>query len=111
MFIYMVFSVRPEITKPQHDIWKILNGESTTIECLADASPRSQYVWKKESGGVVVHHRFLQLNNVDESDGGYYTCTAENSLGSVNFTILVQVTSKFIYIPIFTLKFQAIITD
>ena len=84
----------PEVRKPQRLVHLVNISESITIECLADASPGAQYVWKKAGSGFVVNNRNLQLNNVNDSDGGYYTCTAENSLGSDNFTILVKVTSK-----------------
>ena len=88
-------SVPPLITKPQRQTWKIGTGDSTTIECLAEASPGSQYVWKNAAGGVVSNDKHLRLNNVNDSKNGYYSCTATNSLDSDNDTILVEVTSKF----------------
>jgi len=83
---------RPEITKPHSDRWNVMFGDSVIAECLADASPTAQYVWKNETVGVVSNDRYLRLNNVDDIDGGNYTCTAANILGSDNFTILVKVT-------------------
>ena len=80
--------------KPQRRVHPVNVSESITLECLADASPGAQYVWRKAVGGFVVNNRNLLLNDVNDSDGGYYICTAENSLGSDNFTILVKVISK-----------------
>ena len=37
------------------------------------------------------------IDNVITSDGGTYTCTATNNLGSDSATITVDVISKFIY--------------
>ena len=93
--VLFVFSVRPEITKPHSDRWNVMFGDSVIAECLADASPTAQYVWKNETVGVVSNDRYLRLNNVDDIDGGNYTCTTANILGSDNFTSLVEVTSEF----------------
>jgi len=56
--------------------------DSVIAECLADASQTAQYVWKNETVGVVSNDRYLRLNNFDDIDGGNYTCTAANILGS-----------------------------
>ena len=87
-------SVPPLITKRQRQTWKVVSGDSTTIECLAEASPGSQYVWKNAAGGVVSKDKYLRLNNMNDSKNGHYTCTATNKLDSDNVIILVEVTSK-----------------
>lgn len=47
------------------------------------------------NGAVVSHDRYLRFNEKDGIIGGNYTCTAQNSLGSDSFSILVRVRSKF----------------
>ena len=85
----------PEITKPQATTWKVAAGTSINIECLANGNPVPQYIWTNSVSGVFTTDRYLILQDINDSKGGIYTCTAINSLGSANFLILVKVTSKF----------------
>ena len=96
MFIYF-FSAPPVITSPKELTWKIMAGESVTIECLADSDPSSSYVWKNTAGAVVADGRELRLHNVNDSSGGNYICTATNKLGSDDRSIIVLVRSKLFF--------------
>jgi len=83
----------PEIIKPRTGTWKITAGESASIECHASGNPSPQYVWRNAVGGVVTTDKHLRLHKVNDSHGGSYTCTATNSMGAANFTILVRIAS------------------
>lgn len=96
MFIYF-FSAPPVITSPKELTWKIMAGESVTIECLAESDPSSSYVWKNTAGAVVADGRELRLHNVNDSSGGNYICTATNKLGSDDRSIIVLVRSKLFF--------------
>ena len=95
MFPFIAFLDPPEITKPETGIREVRTRESTTVECLANGNPGPQYVWTNAAGGVLTTDRHLILTNVDDSDGGNYTCTVTNDLDSASFTILVKIKSKF----------------
>ena len=94
-FSYLIFSDPPRITKPQNPTKSINFAESASIECLAEGNPQPQYKWTNAAGLVITTDKLLSLGNVDDSDGGNYTCTATNTLDSDSFTIFVKVTSKF----------------
>ena len=95
VFSYLIFSDPPQITKPQTPTKSINFAESASIECLAEGNPQPQYKWTNAAGVVKTTDNRLRLGNVDDSDGGNYTCTATNTLGSDSFTIFVKVTSNF----------------
>ena len=95
VIVVWLISDPPEITKPQTATWKMMAGKSATIECLAEGNPSPQFVWTNAASSVVTTDRYLNLREVNDGDGGIYTCTAINSLGSDKFLILVKVTSKF----------------
>ena len=97
MFIFLSFSAPPVITSPTELTWKIMAGESVTIECLAESDPSSSYVWKNTAGAVVADGRQLRLHKVNDSSGGNYICTATNKLGSDDRSIIVLVRSKLFF--------------
>ena len=96
MFIFF-FSAPPVITSPKELTWKIMAGESVTIECLAESDPSPSYVWKNTAGVVVADGRQLRLHKVNDSSGGNYICTATNELGSDDRSIIVLVRSKLLF--------------
>ena len=97
MFIFLSFTAPPVITSPTELNWKIVAGESVTIECSAKSDPSSSYVWKNTAGAVVANGQQLRLHKVNDSSGGNYVCTATNKLGSDDRSIFVLVISKFFY--------------
>ena len=97
MFIFLSFSAPPVITSPTELTWKIMAGESVTIECLAESDPSSSYVWKNTAGAVVADGRQLRLHKVNDSSGGNYICIATNKLGSDDRSIIVLVRSKLLF--------------
>ena len=103
MFIFLSFSAPPVITSPTELTWKIMAGESVTIECLAESDPSSSYVWKNTAGAVVADGRQLRLHKVNDSSGGNYICTATNKLGSADRSIIVLVRSKLFFLHFFNL--------
>ena len=92
--VHIFFSAPPVITSPKELTWKIMAGESVTIECLAESDPSPSYVWKNTAGTVVADGRQLRLQKVNDSSGGNYICKATNKLGSDDRSIIVLVRSK-----------------
>ena len=95
--VHIFFLVFPVITSPKELTWKIMAGESVTIECLAESDPSSSYVWKNTAGAVVADGRELRLHNVNDSSGGNYICIATNKLGSDDRSVIVLVRSKLLF--------------
>jgi len=91
--VFVSFPNPPEIIKPKTVAWEITAGESAFIKCHALGNPSPQYVWRNAAGRVVTTDKHLRLHKVNDSHGGSYTCTATNSMGSANFTILVRIAS------------------
>ncbi|XP_077935977.1 B-cell receptor CD22-like isoform X7 [Gasterosteus aculeatus] len=74
----------------------MLEGDSVTLTCSADANPAASYTWYKEDGTSDPHllskEPQLVFSSIQSSDSGRYSCTAENHLG--------RKTSDFILIPV-----------
>ncbi|XP_032517988.2 fasciclin-2-like isoform X2 [Danaus plexippus] len=73
---------------------KVIEGESLTIECVADGVPHPEYSWKKigYTGENVSWHEIantIVFDEVQESDRGAYECTAVNNAG--NFTKIINI--------------------
>ncbi|XP_033751318.1 hemicentin-1-like isoform X3 [Pecten maximus] len=87
----------PVVTIPQNT-YNILTGGSVIIECTVSAIPtHTSVTWNRvSSGGVTsviqidgvnysggtVNSPSLSVNNADNSDTGFYVCTATNSIGT-----------------------------
>ena len=82
----------------QPNTYASLRG-NVTIVCQPEAAPVADLVWKKNNRLISESNRIRQLGNgnlyitaVTQSDEGYYSCEATNSLGSAasggNLTVL-----------------------
>lgn len=102
--IHVKVNFNPVIHVPSQLIWSHV-GESTTMECYVEASPRSINYWIKGDGGHIskngskyseseIRESFnvkmvLTIHSFHQSDVGKYRCVAKNSLGEVEGRIHV----------------------
>ena len=91
--------VQPSITRiPNSDIITVNEGDSVSVQCLAQGNPKPRITWSKR--GVKADHTTvddlqstLNLQNVDESHADTYSCTATNDVGNpvtTEFLIMVK---------------------
>ncbi|XP_067224184.1 peroxidasin homolog isoform X4 [Chanodichthys erythropterus] len=95
------------VIQPQNT--EVLVGESVTLECSATGQPQPRVTWTKgdhtalpsdprinitPSGG-------LYIQNVNQADGGQYTCFASNNVDTIHATayIIVQARPQFTVTP------------
>ncbi|XP_077935856.1 cell adhesion molecule CEACAM5-like isoform X1 [Gasterosteus aculeatus] len=75
---------------------EMLEGDSVTLTCSADANPAANYTWYKGDGTsdprLLSEEPQLVFSSIQSSDFGWYFCTAENQLG--------RKTSEFILIRV-----------
>ena len=74
-------------------------GESLSLECLADGHPDPRVWWTKDEGDRSIQpSAFLRIDKVTSKDSGTYQCHAENSVNSygpsVTMTVRINVTRK-----------------
>ena len=63
------------------------------VECEADAVPVPDYRWLF-NGSVITRQRSLNLSSLRLIDQGFYTCIANNSLGTVQGRFFLTVQGK-----------------
>jgi len=88
----------------------VVVGSPLTFSCTSRGSPPDTFTWRKDSGPIVqstsitnvthtdtsaVFRANYSINSVTTSDGGTYTCTVTNPIGSDSETITVIVTGMF----------------
>lgn len=75
-----------------------IQGETKTLCCSSDSRPITKTMWitnRKVSEDV--HHKrnvCLTLMNISDSDGGIYSCFAENEMGNDEQEININVLRK-----------------
>ncbi|ETN72294.1 immunoglobulin I-set domain protein, partial [Necator americanus] len=91
--IKVVCDSSPRILKAIHDV-VVPRKETLRLECHAAGHPTPDYVWYKNGteiipqdvGTEIVNEgdkTVLIFHNVNDTDGGLYTCEAENKLGKI----------------------------
>ncbi|CAM4650438.1 unnamed protein product [Leuciscus chuanchicus] len=95
------------VIQPQNT--EVLVGESVTLECSATGQPQPRVTWTKgDHTALPVDPRInitpsagLYIQNVNQADGGQYTCFASNNVDTIHATayIIVQVTPVFTSAP------------
>ena len=91
---HMYFAVLPSFTKIPHDI-AIRTGTMARLECAATGHPNPQIAWQKDGGTdfpaarerrmhVMPDDDVFFITDVKIDDMGVYSCTAQNSAGTVS---------------------------
>lgn len=89
---------------------QLTEGESAQLDCQATGRPRPQIRWFKDGREKFRRHNnaannwLLTLNKVTPEDGGHYRCNVYNSMGSINYTYVVQVSGKIVNLPEFRMS-------
>uniref|UniRef100_A0A4X2KCK3 Leucine rich repeats and immunoglobulin like domains 1 n=1 Tax=Vombatus ursinus TaxID=29139 RepID=A0A4X2KCK3_VOMUR len=90
----LTVNVLPSFTKMPHDI-AIRTGTTARLECAANGHPNPQIAWQKDGGTdfpaarerrmlVMPDDVVFFITDVKIDDAGVYSCTAQNSAGSVS---------------------------
>uniref|UniRef100_A0A9J8BV80 Peroxidasin n=1 Tax=Cyprinus carpio carpio TaxID=630221 RepID=A0A9J8BV80_CYPCA len=105
---YFRSPARPSfVIQPQNT--EVLVGESVTLECSATGQPQPRVTWTKgDHTALPVDPRInitpsggLYIQNVNQADGGQYTCFASNNVDTIHATayIIVQARPQFTVTP------------
>ncbi|XP_070811168.1 peroxidasin homolog [Pituophis catenifer annectens] len=105
---YFDSPARPSfVIHPQNT--EVLVGESVTLECSAAGHPQPRITWTKgdrtplpnDPRITITPSGGLYIQNVEQEEGGEYTCFATNSLDSIHATafIIVQAVPQFTVTP------------
>ena len=76
-------------------------GETIDLFCEATATPDAIITWHKDGKEVVANDRVvvmdnrIQLNKLQRTDGGVYTCTFRNIVGQVGHTMKLVIEGQF----------------
>lgn len=99
---YALFlTARPSfVIHPQNT--EVLVGESVTLECSATGHPQPRITWTKgdrtplpnDSRIAITPSGGLYIQNVEQEEGGEYTCFATNSLDSIYATAFIIVQGR-----------------
>ncbi|CAG9863069.1 unnamed protein product [Phyllotreta striolata] len=88
--------------EPPLQITEAQRGSTVVLECKVDFDA-TQFSWSKQGGElpkeVDYTAKTIQLNDVDGSDAGAYTCTASNNARTINVPVILVVTG---IVPYFT---------
>ncbi|XP_058620145.1 neural cell adhesion molecule L1.1 isoform X2 [Onychostoma macrolepis] len=91
---------RPQLQKPagSHSSYLVLRGQTLTLECIPEGLPTPEVQWERMDSPLsparartLNFGRWLRIQSVSEADDGEYTCTAQNSQGSVKHHYAVTV--------------------
>lgn len=81
-----MLTVPPEVyIKPAEQTFKV--GDRVTLNCYGDGFPLPSYYWLRNGALVIPNNRMqvnqnqLTISNMERSDGGEYSCLAENLAG------------------------------
>ena len=76
-------------------------SQTAIIKCTADSNPPAHVTWTKQNSSLPVGRHVVEssgaliVNDVRPGDEGFYSCRADNLLGSVNATAKLTVQCEF----------------
>ncbi|XP_017332074.1 peroxidasin [Ictalurus punctatus] len=95
------------VIQPQNT--EVLVGQSVTLECSATGQPHPRVTWTRGDHSAlpsdprisITSSGGLYIQNVNQADGGQYTCYASNNMGTIHATayIIVQAVPQFTVTP------------
>ena len=81
IYFFVNFIVSPIIKKPRATKLNITENERRVrISCDAVGYPSPQITWTKDGRKIGSDERTFEIDHVDPSDQGVYTCTASNGI-------------------------------
>ena len=80
----------PVITQSSKDQY-IFSGTSIQLECIGTGIPEPEIRWTFNRTITKVTGPTFDIKNAISADSGFYTCTARNSIGETERTIVVNV--------------------
>uniref|UniRef100_A0A8C1J467 Neural cell adhesion molecule 2 n=1 Tax=Cyprinus carpio TaxID=7962 RepID=A0A8C1J467_CYPCA len=98
--IILVVNVPPVISVPQQSFNATADyGESVTFTCRAYGSPEPDVTWHRKGVQLQESERYvmrargttLTVRNIQQDDGGSYTCKASNKAGEVEHELFLKV--------------------
>lgn len=102
--LHLCFAVFPSFTKMPYDI-AIRTGTMARLECAATGHPNPQIAWQKDGGTDFPAARERRMHVMPEDDVffivdvkiediGVYSCTAQNSAGSISANATLTVLGR-----------------
>lgn len=81
---------------------EVLVGESVTLECSATGQPQPRVTWTRGDRSTLPSNPRisitplggLYIQNVNQDDGGQYTCYASNNIDTIHATAYIIVQGK-----------------
>lgn len=107
----MTISAAPEfVLHPTNQQAKI-GQDFVSFECIASGNPTPHITWLHNDEKILLddrttmhHNGTIVIQHIEESDEGFYTCTATNVNGRItstaNLEILRKILLRFIYVYI-----------
>lgn len=77
-------------------------GQNVRFDCEADNNENVRIAWRKDQRDILptdrisFNHQTLVINNVTESDEGFYTCVLQNVAGEITSKASLTVHSTYI---------------
>ncbi|CAH2316004.1 hemicentin-2 [Pelobates cultripes] len=102
----VIIQTPASIAHPQNETIQLILGNSIVLSCEVEGSPTPKVTWLKDGEvleratewGVIARGSRLQINRVQASHAGQYTCVAQNHLSEArkHFLLLVQVAPRIL---------------
>ena len=105
-----LYTASPVIDPISPNSMTINVGDHLTLSCTSRGSPPDKFTWRKDNGPVLqstttpvtynensaVFRANYSIDSVTASDGGTYTCTVTNPMGTASAVITVNVIGKLL---------------
>jgi neural cell adhesion molecule len=101
-YIRLEVQTKPEITSLQAE-YEAIEGQNFTVQCVGSGKPAPEFRWINQDQkdmsladrfSFVGHKGQMSIAGVEEYDRGVYTCIAENSAGSTEQMMNLEVVVK-----------------
>ena len=95
--------VAPQVSLAGQDVVEVEEGATASLDCTATGFPAPTLHWVRQSqpGLLLSKMSSLSLSSVTPEQAGGYLCVAENSQGTSNKLLKINVLCKFNYFNLF----------